>query len=1810
MIHSLPKFISLTTTFLLMIISFVGCVGTVDDAGLRESNFGEGERVPITYSGIIRANSIAQDKIEIEFEETYNSNTHNYFLHINEDEPIKLSLESLGEGQIGYKKYTLKNLLPNSFYKLRISVSNINGQRSSGENEVVVRTFDNRVADFGGIVDVAPLTGSSHTSVRVSWIPTVMQGTYEAGPFDTTEYEVTYMKTTSALQYLNDAGTADRIVVNVAASASDNPSYVDIKTLEPDTSYYFQVRAKHKLYTDQEKDFDDNGTPITLDRDVNTSWIRYKTTANTGIYTFDKDSVVVKNSPGISGLTSIQVFWKAPEGIFNSYKVFYREYLPSDGTDPYLDDELTPLAMQSYLDSVDTSKFKSIEVDKTFTTLTGLNKYSWYQVKVVPCKTIDCTISPESDPNASIVSNLKAIRVEPVLAPFFGINFVKEPSDASATDEIKLTFDPPVMAQGYANKLDVFCLSYDQNDFVALSKTPVSTTVGNCNGLNYKETIDINSTVSLTIDSVKNIKTSPPEDASYCFAIVPKIEGAGLETKTLDRAKWVVRCIQPDIKTPTIKEFKGFANACSVSNDTVSLDWDIPTGGIYNNFRVFAYKPASSSEAFNFFDMIQKLYSSDPNLIIVDKSNSETSHAFTNLEVGAKYQYGVLAFIDPGTPGDFSDDIYSEFNAGTTECRIPYPKATFNEWTRIFAIGPKVNGLVPKMNNGIDIQDSAYIYEAINREGIPYEVERAGDYVSGFTVTSPGNYALSPGNFEAGAPSTFTDLFDGKPDNGLSASNSGAISLAWKNVDLEFAQTLFETGQDHSTRSGRDFGYRVYRSDDNRENWTDVTDQSGLIHAGDYSYYVRSNSSLTTEKMSFFTDYSVSSLPATTIGSDRARVYWYKIVPVFGGIELEYENENSISSNSTIKVTLPPANMALVHRKMANRNICLEMNKAIDHDNHYRCDYNGVGSRPKSLPWRSGETAYDFGSDMLIDRNEVGCNFTRGSSTSTPQYGNSYFDRGDYNQSQKIRSELATFTGYSTDAADADNQPFRGCTQSVSYATQFGSLLSMIETAPGMNFDPGELGADYDEKQYSRLMYGDCVYSNSLPLYSGKCANQAQVEAIRHSYPGLPSEQAYQSSSFGIADCTAVDNDRPNFFNGNNSTELGLFDESFIQNVTIQAEHLAVIYNRDNTRSYIFRPHGPAGRILNSGSGDFAYIPQTCFVNLAAIGAKPVTGNAEWKSRWVAANVLNKLKSDDGSTNAVNKTVAELHADSNLYSVGDTTEYRVPDSTLHNLERFSDDSTLAHVFSSNSAKLPPLIGFTRMEANRVCNANSVEVGFLGDNGYTKITNSKEKRLLRKSEFVAAAAHPETRIDNIVGDSVSQTIKNIESGHANGSCNTNRMVDGSGFLGFTDRYFTSSKGASQVNFSYLWTGSSTQDGAGSFNSDQCVSRYGLQDMVGNLSEYSSEEMHCDYALDTVYFGVKNVVSQSVVVDGYVDKVNKSGYKRLYPRDGRYYIDDDAVIILTGPNGIDEGGAGDDIVLGDDETIELWTDASPLSGYCSIVDNEGSRVLYDNNFMNTNGDFKTALRFDGSIDSTVVPRTNTFDVSSVEFLRNGDGRFINSGPVNLMPKIADFSHSWALSSAGIASFDANNQAIGKYFNPAVGLPLVCDNTDRDSCGVESSDNLRFTTEFLKDPSVLTYEVDDFPIGNSQILHKSLGTTTETNLSLSSTQSQNDITRLVIKEVVVDSADLTDIDRKTVLDVRNETPATSGLAVDMSRVEFDIQRFSKLIFHNGGDYGSAIGGRYGMNIEAEFFDPENLYNISGDTKFGFRCGVRINE
>ncbi len=108
--------------------------------------------------------------------------------------------------------------------------------------------------------------------------------------------------------------------------------------------------------------------------------------------------------------------------------------------------------------------------------------------------------------------------------------------------------------------------------------------------------------------------------------------------------------------------------------------------------------------------------------------------------------------------------------------------------------------------------------------------------------------------------------------------------------------------------------------------------------------------------------------------------YYYQVRPLVEGFSVA-----AADRDATLEVKTPPDNMALVHRWIANQEVCglLGQSATVDRTNEYRCDYTGpgrvnyngdIGDPPAS------DSFYDLGAHHFVDQFEMGCDYTLQSS--------------------------------------------------------------------------------------------------------------------------------------------------------------------------------------------------------------------------------------------------------------------------------------------------------------------------------------------------------------------------------------------------------------------------------------------------------------------------------------------------------------------------------------------------------------------------------------------------------------------------------------------------------------------------------------------------------------------------------------------------------------------------------------------------------------------------------------------------------------
>jgi frataxin-like iron-binding protein CyaY len=1853
---------------LLLLLLLTSCVGEVASTKLKGNDFVETSSEKLFYDGLRSATAVASDKIDIFFEPYSGSKKVKYLVFLQgATVPIELNEGDLDLYYNGLYRYTLSGLAKslNQFdaYQIRVKVrvyTGSNYEDSYGDKalEPFVLTMLTDTTNFLGVRNLSLVPGQSDRAIKVEWTPAVYAGTFFAPlSTDPAYYEIKLIGQGGASNLNNNSyGGSDRRVVitpqvplvpnsvgsaPITSNTTGHPNSVTIENLQPNTTYTVQVRAVgHGFYNNMIT----QGAPQTLNRELNTKYLRIKTSGalNSALFVPDNNVLSLKNTAGVEALNSIQVSWKAPQGSYRNYRVYYRKYAAN--RIPFKPEEEDLLSLGEIMtgqpgnqcvinnpsDSTKINCQSIADPSKTLSIINGLDPLETYQFKVGVCLNADCVVTnDEQVALRTIFTNFKALKTEPALPDFSGLIGMENPDDVANLDRINLNIIPPVLSQGYANKIEVHCFKPGEiTDLKKVSFPKDGSTIAladlthPCHGLRAKVVIDsdlenlnqvnesnLKDIYQLKVSGVKNIN-DVGFSANYCFSVSLAIDlpAYGSYYRGTPFSSFVTKCISPEIITPSREQFVGMTEACSVNKDSLTVNWVAPSKGLYSHYKLF-WK-IKDEKNYSFKDGIAGL-AAYSNLELSDTNLNQT---LSGLQVGVTYEVGVLSYAKNGSNYYFSED-----NFNIASCNIPMPKAkAFEGFTRIFAIGPKVDGRYP-IDLSLDNENSifhtdALIVEALNQDAIPYEVEAGASPTfslpPGFYKPLP-QIPVIPDN-QKPEMTNFTQDFDGVSNTeGKASSKKGIISLAWKNVELDFKTADFNTSQNHaSLRDSRKTGYNIYRSEDNKLSWVKVNEAP--IHSADYSYLPRSNASTVMEKMAFFTDYSVSfsesKVQAERGVVERGRIYYYKIVPVYidgkgKARDLQYLTESK--GHHIVKVILPPPNMALVHRWMSNRTACMEIDREdeINLDQNYSCPFIGVGAKPSSSPWKVGEGIIDQGGDLLVDRFELGCNITRGDliNGGQPQLGNSYFylsplpnlnsteaklDPAPGNTDDLEFTSLYFFKGRAIGSSGADLGPLLGCTGVIDQDhNQLGLDSSAEDDINSINplFWNSVTEQNTDKVSYKNVLFGDCVSSDSLEIVDSYVApeNIIDLRVATASFPGVNNHPELEVRKDG----STLDFESRQALFASPDYVSSFSNPDFLRNIFTQSEYAAVFYNRvkKDVNYYSPNPLGPNGGIINSSH---TLAANQCYINLAAIGA-----DSYWKARWIPSNGLDRLRGESGS-NVYKKNLTQLSTNTNLY---DNDKFKAIDDFNEN--RLHENLPLGKIFSTNSSKNFPLLGLDQTQMNKLCNSYQITLGTEKGAVFKKVGKSYEKKLLRRSQFISSAAWPETYATSKIGGIEGAVEAALGSGSWDSeySCNNFRkkdvMLESSIARGAKLNDRMALKGNSH-------TGSSSLDGS-STSSELCISKYGIQDLVGNLAERTSDRLFCDYKLDKLYLGIVGDERNSIVI-------NQNGGSDQIPN-----FHENVTIVDSN---------GDPII----SNARPWAKPDSRSGYCGVVDNEVD-ILTDNLFEYQDGNNIAPLKdVFGSLDSAIAPIQNSLDSYAPESMRNTDGTFLVFGKANLAPGLSTkntLNIKGPLDVSNIAQVNDPGDKIGegKYFSTLLGLPLLCSATPPyDPCSDDGKDNLLVSVDYLND-NLSSGDINppsatiDFPIVNSEVYNTGVA---EIQNGPNSPREADFVVQgqannaQVVLELQLTSAAHLDLDRddlgsylisdqKYMSQLKgSENP--SGSDYDIYTINWVIDRSDPDIeMISGGSYLETHTGRYTMT-------DIDSYNVTT----GGRCMIFIEE
>jgi hypothetical protein len=252
--------------------------------------------------------------------------------------------------------------------------------------------------------------------------------------------------------------------------------------------------------------------------------------------------------------------------------------------------------------------------------------------------------------------------------------------------------------------------------------------------------------------------------------------------------------------------------------------------------------------------------------------------------------------------------------------------------------------------------------------------------------------------------------------------NLAGTMLSNSSVELEW-ESMTVTNTSGGVVASNDYVWELHRSD---------TIFTEIPSPGDATRIDCDPSSASEQ----ITNFSTTSCTDTTAVSGER--YYYAVIPVGtinSGSKYDFPilYQNSASSVILPVVITPPDNMVLVHRWMANKEICEGMGLTPDIDDYYRCAYTGVDSIAMS-------TLYDISNvadaHLLVDKYEVGCPYTLGgcdggddcvgidhNNTDPDASGNYYYDRQTATCYESTGTDAADWGAVSLTSIGLKNSP-------------------------------------------------------------------------------------------------------------------------------------------------------------------------------------------------------------------------------------------------------------------------------------------------------------------------------------------------------------------------------------------------------------------------------------------------------------------------------------------------------------------------------------------------------------------------------------------------------------------------------------------------------------------------------------------------------------------------------------------------------------------------------------------------------------------
>ena len=552
------------------------------------------------------------------------------------------------------------------------------------------------------------------------------------------------------------------------------------------------------------------------------------------------------------------------------------------------------------------------------------NSNTLYYAAVVACALVgsnDCN-------NYAGFGVTKNITTTPPVVPFGGIKDIGGIEPAPGLDgltDLNFYWDNPDTTLGVFKRIEIY----------ACDDTSYATPLSN---------VSVNGVYSLN-SSVR--VTGLVTGKQYCFVALAVEDGDSPLRKSTIRT---LRYATPDFVPPVLDTL----SACTVaSSKGFKANWNQASGSMLSNYEVFIKKKVAGDN-FDWTNAIKSTYhatnttdfSVNSNKYLVNYLADDTyNYTFTALDPATTYQLGIRTYLK------FNSIEYRSNPGLILECTTASISAIHNGWMDIFAIGAKYDAL-----------DKTFVKERLANP----------DYTK-----EPNSHILYKHRFPV-EDSTITV--------GTNGSDQGIVRLNWYDFKLSNGDTMYDVvnGANKIANSG----YKVYRKAHSRlyanstpSRYESVeSDSSWELVSGANLILPQKTTLYNGELTSFgeFVDYKLT----RSSNPNEGKIYYYRVEAYVNDVHLTFAPDASQTATEDfiLRVVVPPKNMTMMHRWMANKQMCEELGKTIDRNNNYRCLYNGLAS-VKDV--NDEKYYYDMKGDTFIDRFKLGCPFSRGDTTYT-----------------------------------------------------------------------------------------------------------------------------------------------------------------------------------------------------------------------------------------------------------------------------------------------------------------------------------------------------------------------------------------------------------------------------------------------------------------------------------------------------------------------------------------------------------------------------------------------------------------------------------------------------------------------------------------------------------------------------------------------------------------------------------------------------------------------------------------------------------